>query len=123
VNVSEQAPPRDDDSPLAFTMEGRNGTPPSSLVPFYWSPGWNSVQALYKYTEEPNGSLKGGDPGICLIELVIRMGSNIFTKIPRLLKPKQTNCSSYQFIIFSVRGAEFYSAALLVKGSKNQLFI
>jgi len=82
VNVSEQAPPGDNDSQLAFTMEGRNESPPSSLVPFYWSPGWNSVQALYKYTDEPNGSLKRGDPGIRLIESVDRNGIQYFTQIP-----------------------------------------
>jgi NADH-quinone oxidoreductase subunit G len=88
VNVSEQPPPGDDDSPLAFTMEGRNETPPSSLVTFYWSPGWNSVQALYKYTDEPNGSLKGGDPGIRLIEKNDRNGLQYFTQIPPPFAPK-----------------------------------
>jgi NADH-quinone oxidoreductase subunit G len=49
-------------------MEGRQELPPSSLVPFYWTPGWNSVQAMYNYLDEPNGSMKGGDPGVRLIE-------------------------------------------------------
>ena len=49
-------------------MEGQQENPPSSLVPFYWTPGWNSVQAMYNYLDEPNGSMKGGDPGIRLIE-------------------------------------------------------
>jgi NADH-quinone oxidoreductase subunit G len=49
-------------------MEGQPDNPPSSLVPFYWTPGWNSVQALNNYLDEPNGSMKGGDPGIRLIE-------------------------------------------------------
>jgi NADH-quinone oxidoreductase subunit G len=68
IMVSEPRIPQDNDSPLAFTMEGRPETPPSSMVPFYWSPGWNSVQAMYRYLHEPNGSMKGGDPGIRLIE-------------------------------------------------------
>lgn len=66
--VSESKIPQDPDSPLSFSMEGQNERPPSSLVPFYWSPGWNSVQAINSYLDEPNGSLKGGDPGIRLIE-------------------------------------------------------
>jgi NADH-quinone oxidoreductase subunit G len=66
--VSETRVPHDNDSPLSFSMEGRPEDPPSSLVPFYWTPGWNSVQAFYKYVDEPNGSMKGGDPGIRLIE-------------------------------------------------------
>ena len=66
-NVSEPKPPRDDDSPLSFTMEGYKGMPPPPLVPFFWAPGWNSVQSVAKYQVEPGGSLKGGDPGIKLL--------------------------------------------------------
>jgi NADH-quinone oxidoreductase subunit G len=66
--VSETGVSKDPDSPFAFSMEGLQESPPSSLVPFYWTPGWNSVQALYNYLDEPNGSMKGGDPGIRLIE-------------------------------------------------------
>jgi NADH-quinone oxidoreductase subunit G len=68
LSVSETGASKDPDSPLAFSMEGIQESPPSSLVPFYWTPGWNSVQALYSYLDEPNGSMKGGDPGIRLIE-------------------------------------------------------
>jgi NADH-quinone oxidoreductase subunit G len=66
--VSEQRVSQDSDSPLAFSMEGLQELPPSSLVPFYWTPGWNSAQAMYSYLDEPNGSMKGGDPGVRLIE-------------------------------------------------------
>jgi NADH-quinone oxidoreductase subunit G len=66
--VSEGRLPKDADSPLAFSMEGANEQPPSSMVPFYWAPGWNSVQAANYYMDEPGGSLKGGDPGLRLIE-------------------------------------------------------
>lgn len=65
-NVSEPKPLQDDDSPLSFTMEGYRGMPPSAAVPFFWAPGWNSVQSVTRYQEEPGGSLKGGDPGINL---------------------------------------------------------
>jgi NADH-quinone oxidoreductase subunit G len=68
IAVSEPMLTQDPDSPLAFSMEGQQEKPPSSLVPFYWTPGWNSVQAMYNYLDEPNGSMKGGDPGIRLIE-------------------------------------------------------
>jgi NADH-quinone oxidoreductase subunit G len=68
VDVSEPGIVKDNDSPLAFTMEGSPENPPSAMVPFYWTPGWNSVQAMYKYLDKPNGSLKGGDPGIRLLE-------------------------------------------------------
>ena len=81
INVSEPRPPQDPDSPLAFSMEGQNENPPSSLVPFYWSPGWNSVQALYKITlDEPDESLKGGDPGIRLFESERRTARKFYFK-------------------------------------------
>jgi NADH-quinone oxidoreductase subunit G len=68
VNVSEPKPPDDPDSPLAFSMEGYPGQPPSSLIPFFWSPGWNSIQSVNKFQSEINGPLHGGDPGVRLIE-------------------------------------------------------
>ncbi len=68
INVHEQAPPVDQDSALAFSMEGYQGQPPSALVPRYWAPGWNSVQSLNKFQGEVGGSLRGGNPGRRLIE-------------------------------------------------------
>lgn len=63
INVNEAPPPHDHDSPLSFSMEGFQNEPPAALVPRFWSPGWNSVQALNKYQEEIAGPLRGGDPG------------------------------------------------------------
>lgn len=63
VAVSEPKPPQDEDSPLSFTMEGYRGIPPAPLIPFFWSPGWNSVQSINKYQIEVGGPLHGGDQG------------------------------------------------------------
>ncbi|MDB4920526.1 NADH-quinone oxidoreductase subunit NuoG [Mucilaginibacter sp.] len=63
INVSEPKPPEDPDSALSFTMEGFKGKPPAPLIPFFWAPGWNSVQAVNKYQVEVGGPLQGGDPG------------------------------------------------------------
>lgn len=68
VNVSEPKPPDDPDSPLSYTMEGYRGEPPSSIIPFFWYPGWNSVQSINKYQIEVGGPLHGGDPGRRLFE-------------------------------------------------------
>ena len=46
ANVHEPQPPDDPDSPLAFSMEGYSGQPPPPLIPRFWAPGWNSVQAV-----------------------------------------------------------------------------
>jgi NADH-quinone oxidoreductase subunit G len=68
INVSEPKPPLDPDSAMSYTMEGYRGLPPSSMIPFFWSPGWNSVQSINKYQQEVGGALRGGDPGIRLFE-------------------------------------------------------
>lgn len=67
-NVSEPKPPQDPDSPLAFSMEGFEGQPPSPLIARFWSPGWNSVQSVNRFQQEVAGPLSGGDPGVRLIE-------------------------------------------------------
>jgi NADH-quinone oxidoreductase subunit G len=64
VNVSEPKPPQDENSALAYSMEGSKAMPSSELISFYWSPGWNSAQASNKYLKELNNALKGKDPGI-----------------------------------------------------------
>lgn len=66
LNVNEPKPLQDNDSPLSFTMEGYKGIPPSSVIPFFWSPGWNSQQAVNKYQKEVGGDLLGGNPGVRL---------------------------------------------------------
>jgi len=70
VSIHEPQPPQDPDSPLAFSMEGFHGQPPPPLVPRFWAPGWNSVQSLNKFQSEVGGPLRGGDPGLRLIEPV-----------------------------------------------------
>lgn len=67
-NVHEPAPPADPDSALSYSMEGYSGKPPSSIIPFFWSPGWNSAQSINKYQIEVGGHLHDGDPGKRLIE-------------------------------------------------------
>jgi len=66
--VSEPKPPEDSETPLCFSMEGTSLKPPPELIARYWSPGWNSVQALNKFQHEVGGPLRGGDPGRRLIE-------------------------------------------------------
>ncbi len=68
IDVSEPKPPGDPDSPLSFSMEGNEQKPPGALIPFFWSPGWNSIQATNTYQKEIGGPLRGGDPGVRLIE-------------------------------------------------------
>ncbi len=68
LTMHEPKPVEDPDSPLAFTMEGYLGQPPSPLITHYWAPGWNSVQALNKFQSEVGGHLRQEIPGVRLIE-------------------------------------------------------
>jgi NADH-quinone oxidoreductase subunit G len=68
ISVAEPKPPDDPDSALAYSMEGSPNQPPAALQPFFWSPGWNSIQAVNKFQSEIGDALKGGDPGVRLFE-------------------------------------------------------
>ncbi|MGH7844412.1 MAG: NADH-quinone oxidoreductase subunit NuoG [Candidatus Binatia bacterium] len=87
INVDEPKPPEDPDSPLAFSMEGYQGKPPSVLIPYYWAPGWNSVQSVNKFQTEVGGELRGGDPGKRLIEPSAAGKPNYFGVIPAPFSP------------------------------------
>lgn len=82
INVSEPKPPDDADAPMSFSMEGFRGQPPGSLLPRYWAPGWNSVQALNKFQQEVGGQLRGGDPGARLIEAADGAAPDYFGPAP-----------------------------------------
>jgi len=71
LSVHEPMQPKDLDTGLTFSMEGYSGTQtPGSMIPFAQAPGWNSPQAWNKYQDKVGGSLKQGDPGIRLFDLI-----------------------------------------------------
>jgi NADH-quinone oxidoreductase subunit G len=82
ATVHEPQPPPDLDSPLAFSMEGYEGRPPSPLIPRFWAPRWNSIQSLDKFQENVGGALRGGNPGVRLIEPSDEAKPTYFTDIP-----------------------------------------
>lgn len=82
LNVHEPKPPDDPDTPLSFSMEGTPDQPPGALIPFFWSPGWNSIQATNFYQTEIAGPLRGGDPGVRLIEAAPAATGTYFNLIP-----------------------------------------
>ncbi len=65
-DIHEHQPPVDLDSPLAFSMEGHQGSPPGAAIPVFWAPGWNSVQALSHFQREVGGRSCGESPGALL---------------------------------------------------------
>ncbi|MBZ0220981.1 MAG: NADH-quinone oxidoreductase subunit NuoG [Candidatus Methylomirabilis sp.] len=85
-SVIEPKPPEDPDSPLSFSMEGYqpkglDKEPPSPLIPHFWSPGWNSPQAVVRFQDGTGGVLRGGDPGARLI-MPGEPGPGYFGEIP-----------------------------------------
>jgi NADH-quinone oxidoreductase subunit G len=86
--IREPRPPDDGESPLAYSMEGSPLPPPAGLITRYWSPGWNSVQALNRFQEEIGGALRGGDPGIRLIEPQPSDGTSPLHDAPERFTPR-----------------------------------
>ena len=88
ATVHEPKPPDDPDSPLTFTMEGYQAQPPSSLIPRFWAPGWNSVQSVNYYQTRVGGPLRGGDPGRRLIEPSEGSRPPYFDRVPSPFVPE-----------------------------------
>ncbi|MDR3416112.1 MAG: NADH-quinone oxidoreductase subunit NuoG [Nevskia sp.] len=87
ISVHEPRASQDPDTALAFSMEGHHGIEagqlPSSLIPFAWSPGWNSPQSWNKFQDEVGGHLRGGDPGVRLFDpLHNPPAASYFDRIP-----------------------------------------
>ncbi|HEV2116818.1 MAG TPA: NADH-quinone oxidoreductase subunit G, partial [Terriglobales bacterium] len=89
LSVHEPKPPDDPDSALSFSMEGYPDQPPSALIPFFWSPGWNSIQSTNFYQKEIAGPLRGGDPGARLIEPGAGSRDGYFTRVPAAFAPRK----------------------------------
>jgi NADH-quinone oxidoreductase subunit G len=106
INVHEPRTPEDSDSPLSFSMEGSPDQPPSALIPFFWSPGWNSIQAVNKYQSEIAGSLRGGAAGVRLIEPT-QDGAEFFVSIPPAFQAR--NDEWLVVPLFHIFGSEEFS--------------
>jgi NADH-quinone oxidoreductase subunit G len=87
-HVHESRPPADPDTPLAFSMEGVQRQAPPALIPLFWAPGWNSIQAVNKFQGEVGGPLRGGDPGLRLIEPIQGSASPYFNEVPAAYAPR-----------------------------------
>lgn len=82
VDVHEHKPPEDPDTPLSYTMEGYYGDMPAPLLPYFWSPPWNSNQSVFKFQDEVGGRLEGRDSGVRLIEPASDARPAYFSAIP-----------------------------------------
>jgi NADH-quinone oxidoreductase subunit G len=89
ITISEPKQPEDPDSPLSYSMEGTPDKPPAALIPFFWAPGWNSIQATNTYQSEPGGPLRGGDAGVRMFEPAAANGQTWFSAIPPAFEPRE----------------------------------
>jgi NADH-quinone oxidoreductase subunit G len=104
ISVHEPKPPSDADSPLAFSMESDPRPTPPSLIPFFWDPGWNSIQATNKYQSEIGGPLRGGDPGVRLIEPKSDAGWQYATPVASQVRAEPGACQVIPY--FHLFGSE-----------------
>ncbi len=103
IDVHELKPANDPDSAMSFTMEGYHGNEVPSLTTSYWSPGWNSVQAINKYQIEVGGPLHGGDPGLRLIET----GSEVVNYFQSAPEAYKAPVSGFQMLpVYQIFGSE-----------------
>ena len=89
VSVHEPQQPKDNESPLAFSMEGLNRDEPAALIPYVWSPGWNSNQSLQKFQSEVDGPLKTAIAGALLISSDASGAAQPQIYVTPTLKPHQ----------------------------------
>ncbi len=63
INVHEPKQAVDEESVMAFSMEGISPLRDPSIIASTWAPRWNSNQSISKFQEEINGELKQGHVG------------------------------------------------------------
>ena len=108
ISVHEPKPPDDPDSALAFSMESSPAPAPTALLPFFWAPGWNSVQSVNKFQSEIGGHLRGGDPGVRLIEPSPQPAWQYFSAMPAVQNAGPDQCLLIP--IFHIFGSEELSS-------------
>ena len=70
ISVHEPKASIDDETPFSYSMEGQNpGDQAGATIPYSWSPGWNSNQAIFKFQSEVDGDLLGHSSGKRLFEV------------------------------------------------------
>jgi NADH-quinone oxidoreductase subunit G len=95
LHVKERPPPVDPDSPLVFSMEAGAETAADIPAPWYWSPGWNSNEALNRFQQEIPGPLREGNPGVRIIERAAAALPRFFADPPA---PFQRRTDSWRLV-------------------------
>ena len=88
-------------------MEGANSGKSGALIPFVWSPGWNSNQSIHKFQSEAGGALAGGTPGVRLIET----GSNSSTSRSDIPEKSSTSNDTLELLpLYKIFGSDELTA-------------
>ncbi len=88
ISVHEPRQPHDQDSALAYSMEGYVGVDnDAALTSFAWAPGWNSPSAWNKFQDEVGGHSRKGDAGVRLFDSLPRHAGGYYAKIPAPFTP------------------------------------
>ena len=96
VSVHEPKTTVDHETPFSYSMEGLNtGDQPGAVLPYVWSPGWNSNQSVFKFQQEVAGALAGGDPGARLIGANGDARGDRYDDVP---PPAHTDVSTNTFV-------------------------
>ena len=115
INVSEPKPPEDPDSPLAFSMEGDEGQPPSGTDPALLGAG---LEFRSVGQQIPGGDRRsrcsGGDPGRRLIEAPAGARPEYFGEVPPAFEPpdRRNGCWSRCYHIFGSEKLSMLSPAI-----------
>jgi NADH-quinone oxidoreductase subunit G len=91
INIHEQKPPVDPDSPLAFSMEGARKKIPLPLISAPRAPKWHSVQASLKYILGSEGKANNAFGGVRLF----KKGTGSFKEEPFRAKELPSNGNFY----------------------------
>jgi NADH-quinone oxidoreductase subunit G len=118
--VSEDKPPEDADTPLAFSMEGSEKQPPSPLIARYLSPRWNSVQALNKFQQEVGGELRGNGSGKRLIDPDSDGKPAYFTVDPAIASREMDEITAPKYHIFGSEELSSYSPSIVERAKTKK---
>ena len=124
VSVHEPKPTVDEQTPFSYSMEGLNRGEVSSLIPYVWSPGWNSNQSVFKFQQEVAGPLQGGDVGV---RLIAPQPSPIEALASRFHEPPKLPEDDLQFVplhpIFGSEELTAHSPPIAERGAGAELVV
>ena len=115
VNVHEPKTTIDDETPFSYSMEGENtGHQPGAVVPYVWTPGWNSNQSVFKFGQEIDGRSSGDHAGVRLISQGEGdAGTGLAAKFRNVPLPFTTNGGFKLAPVYAIFGSDELSARSL----------